>query len=107
MTEAREPTREEVSAYILSGRYDCTGCGINTSRADEYYMIQHDLWASTSAGRGMLCVGCLEEKIGRRLEPADFIDCDLNFGPYMRDGSPRRKSRRLAERMGLTAEIPS
>ena len=27
---------------------------------DEYYMVQDDIWKAYGAGKGMLCLGCLE-----------------------------------------------
>ncbi|KAA0076060.1 hypothetical protein CIW50_07295 [Tardiphaga sp. P9-11] len=46
---------------------------------DEYYMVHDDLWLSANpTGDGKLCVGCFEVRIGRRLEPKDFIDAPVN-----------------------------
>ena len=57
----------------------CDDCGVNTSRIKEFYMVHDDIWDSVSENLyGMLCVGCLEERLGRRLTPADFMDCPLN-----------------------------
>ena len=46
--------------------FKCVDCGVNTHDADEYYMVHDELWAAAGmepAG-GMLCVGCLEQRLG-------------------------------------------
>jgi hypothetical protein len=40
---------------------------------------------------GMLCIGCLEDRLGRRLTPADFTDAEVNTW---------RASERLQNRQG-------
>jgi hypothetical protein len=40
----------------------------------------------------LLCIGCLERRLGRELEPVDFTDAPLNYGS--------RKSERLRQRLG-------
>jgi hypothetical protein len=44
----------------------------------EYYMVQNDLWEKYGCGLGMLCIDCLEERIGRKLTVEDFTDCNAN-----------------------------
>jgi hypothetical protein len=43
----------------------------------------------------MLCVGCVERRLGRTLRPDDFIDCQINT-----DHAAFPKSKRLFERFG-------
>lgn len=46
---------------------------------DEYYMVHDDLWLRANPdGRGKLCVGCLESRIGRRLTATDFPESPIN-----------------------------
>ena len=55
--------------------FKCIDCGIDTLRLGEYPYTVHDgLWsqAKMRPDGGMLCVGCLETRIGRRLCSADF-----------------------------------
>jgi hypothetical protein len=73
-------------------RVDCVDCGVDTINAREYYIVRDEVWPLDPCG-GMLCVGCLEERIGRRLTPADFTDCPLNT-------NDRRSSKRLRSRLG-------
>lgn len=85
-----EPTREQLRA-----RFFCLDCGLDTSMrgACEYYTLLSHVWADTGLGRddGMLCIGCVETRLGRELTPDDFSDCPLNFEPRSSD---RLKSRR-------------
>lgn len=76
-------------------RFQCLSCGVDTGRIYEYYMLKDSIWALTSVGRvGMLCIGCVETKIGRKLVPSDFNDSFVNKIPMQR-------SMRLNERLGF------
>lgn len=74
------------------------GCGVNTSDIGEYYMVTDKLWAQAASAyasiddRGMLCIGCLEEAIGRTLSPTDFKNVPLN---YMWPNQSARLRRRI------------
>ena len=61
-------------------------------------MVSDELWAEAGAPSEScdfyLCVGCLEDRLGRRLAPSDFPQCELN------DDSPW-DSPRLADRKGV------
>jgi hypothetical protein len=59
---------------------------------DEYYMVRHGIWAASGLRKGLLCVGCLEKRIGRQLHADDFPDFEVNI-----DDSAR--SLRLRTRM--------
>ena len=69
----------------------CEDCA---SDYDEYYMVQNDIWKPCGAGDGMLCIGCLEKRIGRKLRRQDFIDAPIN------EIDPERQSLRLQDRLG-------
>lgn len=47
-------------------------------------MVQDDLWALATAEYGttdvMLCIGCLEHRIGRELKADDFTEAPINSG---------------------------
>jgi hypothetical protein len=63
----------------LDGR--CIDCGTEVTFVvpDEFFMVHDELWLRANpAGNGKLCVGCLEARIARKLEPADFIDAPIN-----------------------------
>lgn len=55
-------------------RWLCIGCGKNTSRAKEHYFVHGEVWfnEARASERGMLCIGCLEGRIGRQLTADDF-----------------------------------
>jgi len=83
----------------------CTDCRIDTTPCTgrrgcrhigrwEYYMVRPAVWRRAGAGRGFLCIGCLERRLGRRLRPADFTDAPVN-NPADRWATPR-----LADRLG-------
>jgi hypothetical protein len=82
----------------LSGRWiearlnqPCMDCGIDCH--DEYYVVRHDLWRQAVGRRpGFLCIMCLEERVGRRLDPDDFLPCGANDLDW-------RKTDRLRDRM--------
>jgi hypothetical protein len=76
----------------IDGR--CLDCltEVTFATPDEYYMVHDALWLRANPqGHGKLCVGCLEARIGRKLDPRDFVDCQINlrFGAM----SERLKSR--------------
>jgi hypothetical protein len=56
----------------------CRDCGRDTAR--EYYKVHDSVWAQTGLGPkdGELCIGCLEKRIGRRLQPQDFPPANIN-----------------------------
>lgn len=72
-------TREETFK-----EFDCVDCSVNTHAINEYYMVQFDLWNSVmvSQNTGMLCIGCLEDRLGRTLTTEDFIEAPINYGCF-------------------------
>lgn len=72
--------------------HDCADC--RTDSTEERYMVNDDVWAAAGMCMfGFLCIGCLEERLGRRLTAADFIDVPLNHAPGF------RRSARLTARL--------
>ncbi|MCG2668759.1 hypothetical protein ACFPFP_17555 [Bradyrhizobium sp. GCM10023182] len=81
--------------------WNCVDCGVNTAKggpteefarrkvkrgvakvwqADktwEVYEVNPQVWKAARC-RSVLCIGCIEQRIGRRLTPADFTDGELN-----------------------------
>ena len=51
-------------------------CGTDTtpSAGWEYYMVHDAVWSLAGMKDGFLCIGCLEARIGRKLEPRDFAN---------------------------------
>lgn len=96
---------EDVAKYP---QFVCTDCGVfvhSRLGIGEYFMIAHELWDRFCSDAYMLCVGCVEDRIGRRLNRHDFIPATLAkvnslFGsavPTFPNGRPR--SDRLLNRM--------
>ena len=68
----------------------------------EIYTLREAVWKRAGAPEGCLCVGCLEQRLGRRLRPKDFPrDEALNWLP----GTPRLMRRRRQEVRGAVLTI--
>lgn len=75
-------------------RFLCMDCGNDTGQMKEFYFVATELWlAATKLIKGMLCIGCLEFRIRRRLVASDFTDASIN-SPYHGE-----KSARLLDRL--------
>jgi hypothetical protein len=72
----------------------CLDCKKDTYKIREYYMVTNRSWRKANpAEKGMLCIGCLEERLGRKLDQfKDFIWCPLNVWNVFH-GSDRLKDR--------------
>jgi len=76
-------------------KFICLDCPVDTGKIHEHYFVNTDLWLSAVGSKvGMLCVGCLEDRLGRSLVASDFTDATVNQPRY------EPKSQRLMERMG-------
>jgi hypothetical protein len=73
----------------LGRGFKCADCLTPTGRIGEYYSVTDEVWSLAWSGwrrprppdKGldrMLCIRCLEKRIGRTLNRADFIDCPLH-----------------------------
>lgn len=57
----------------------CLDCGVNTDEIGEYYMLTSEVWKEAVPDlTGMLCISCVELRLGRQLWPEDFMDAPLN-----------------------------
>jgi hypothetical protein len=70
----------------------CKDCGFDTLPLQwpggaEWYMVTDEVWTNAGMGpakiigldvRDLLCIGCLEIRLQRKLTPADFKDVPLN-----------------------------
>jgi len=75
-------------------KWICLDCSQDTGRMNEHYFIQTETWLSVVGSKiGMLCVGCLESRLGRKLLPKDFPDVTINNPKY------GNKSQRLLDRL--------
>ena len=55
-------------------QYHCVDCEKDTNASGEHYYVVNDVWATSglAPGGGMLCLACLERRIGRLLSKKDF-----------------------------------
>jgi hypothetical protein len=80
--------------YRMFPEFMCLDCESDTLELDEYYMVQNSIWNNVvSDGSGMLCIGCLETRLGRILTQADFTDAPVNSSWRDSSKSPRLKAR--------------
>jgi len=64
----------------------CLDCGKDCMTDDkDYYMIQNDLWMKlVGSHNGMLCMDCLEARLGHKLRKEEILPCPLTewLNPY-------------------------
>jgi hypothetical protein len=70
----------------------CNDCGVDCAKIGEYYMASPEIWERTLhlGWSDNLCIGCLEQRLGRRITPGDFC---------RRPNSPWEFSLRLSARV--------
>jgi hypothetical protein len=69
---------------------------------NEHYFVHSSVWFSVvDSNVGMLCVGCLEIRLGRELVHTDFPDVSINNIKY------GNKSVRLLDRLSRKTENDS
>ena len=76
MTKPRRRRLSKVHRRFLC-RFLCRDCGIDTNEIGEYYMVRDKVWGAAAGippNGGMLCVACLERRLGRQLTRDDFPD---------------------------------
>ena len=88
-------------APVPSCGTNCVDCGVGTLTLGEWYMVKDDVWEKAWADRlkswyrdglgvEILCIGCLEKRIGRTLTAIDFTDAPVND---LSDNSARLRER--------------
>jgi hypothetical protein len=80
----------------------CADCGLGVIAAGEWYMVKDEVWEAAWAGRRepwharrgqqILCIGCLEKRLGRTLMACDFTRYPVN-NPSKSNISDRLRSR--------------
>jgi hypothetical protein len=97
MTPRAIKRRDDIAQSRLASRcLDCRTETTFTKGNEEYYMIHNELWLKANPQvNGMLCIGCLESRLGRTITSEDFTDAPIN--------QPCRiNSKRLASRLAAT-----
>lgn len=66
---------ERGNADISNPKCLCDDCGADCIEIGEYIILQPDAWQRNLGLRwsNNLCVGCIEKRLGRRLQPRDFL----------------------------------
>jgi hypothetical protein len=71
----------------------CLDCHEDTGKMREHYFVKTEVWMKVHHSvYGMLCVGCLENRLGRSLCANDFTDAHIN-NPRLYPMSDRLRSR--------------
>jgi hypothetical protein len=78
-------------------RFLCVDCGVHTGDTHEYFVVLDEVWHASGAVDGMLCIGCIEARLGRMLKPEDFKAMPVND---MMTGPASFRSARLNHRLG-------
>jgi len=74
-------------------RWLCLDCKRDTSQLREHYFLKGEIWSRVhSSAIGMLCIGCVETRLGRKLTASDFTDAHIN-DPKRYEMSDRLRSR--------------
>ncbi len=76
----------------------CVDCGTDTEKGKEFFHVCDEVWTAATLKKEVppykvLCVGCLELRLGRQLTASDFTNARVNkFGNH----SERLKNRLAA-----------
>lgn len=76
----------------------CKDCNVDVVYIQEWYMVNDSVWKKAGMKKrgGFLCVGCLEKRIGRKLNKRDFFCCPLNIMIYFhKEAVSKRLRKRL------------
>jgi hypothetical protein len=72
--------------------FKCIGCKKDTW--NEYYMLYSRVWKKANPKfKGMLCISCVEARLGRSLAKKDFTKALINTMPMTRTS-------KLSDRLG-------
>lgn len=82
-------------------KFHCHDCGVDTGKIHEHYMLHDNVWLAATAPVTthlsppirMLCIGCVERRLGRPLNHTDFN------GSYLNNPRTAPQSQRLRERL--------
>jgi len=81
--------------------FACVDCQVDTQDIGEYYVVGADVWASVDMKKhgGMLCISCLELRLGRELASSDFSDAPVNHEEWAWTRFYDKQSEQLASRL--------
>lgn len=84
-TEFAEEEIDQLQNIMVRLDFFCKQCGKDTRVDDkDYYMVTHEVWKKHGEGEHMLCIDCLENRLGHKLTKEEILDCFLNrmINPY-------------------------
>jgi hypothetical protein len=95
--------------YFRPERFMCQDCGHDCREMGELYMVYHDVWekALRHSTAQMLCVGCIEQRLGYTLNNSDFMKAcpqNMDWGSHGL-GKPYHQSLRLRKRLRSSHRI--
>ena len=65
---------EEMYYDFMDLAFECVDCGIDTrTHSYDYYAVLPEIWEKHGARSFMLCLNCLEKRVGRELVDSDFL----------------------------------
>ena len=73
----------------------CDDCEVDVTKIFEYYVLEDSVWPKDAS---ILCIGCVEKRLDRRLSREDFKPC---FGNYV-----WKQSKRFQERFDQSILTP-
>ena len=77
--------------------FNCAECEVNVKGIFEYhYKLKSEIWLKVANSCDLLCIGCLEKRLQRRLTPTDFTNESVNSRNF------GKKSARLLNRLNKT-----
>lgn len=76
----------------------CYGCDLQNP---DYYMLKEGVWLAAAKTEEVLCISCVEQRLGRELTREDFTDAPVNDlnGPFS------FHSDRLVARLSTSCQI--
>jgi hypothetical protein len=91
--EVQRKIREAKLAGTWDPEDDKNVIAMHVTAQSEIYHVRNVIWKETGMeeGGGCLCIGCLENRLGRRLTPSDFLS-DHPFNERL-PGTPRLLNR--------------
>lgn len=69
----------------INKKWECVDCKKDCFRdPKDYYMLKNEIWKVYGVGKGMLCIHCIETRLGRSLTKNDLVDFPINtvMNPY-------------------------
>jgi hypothetical protein len=80
--------------------FRCVDCGKDTGESGEYYSVKDNVWAASglAPNGGMLCLACLERRIGRPLTGEDFEALWPDASAWERHLAARPRAKRNLKR---------